>query len=114
MGRVGSKTTPTVPMFAFSGWRAGLPPTVELSWVLLSPLLTPLPADEACAAANAAHRAPVAVPGAALAHGSTATSALGACPPYRSETSGARKPVEYVPRRVKSRIGRHRPPNLYV
>src|SRR5690349_20298426 len=104
-----------VPMYAFSGCSFGLPPMVELICTLLSPLPATLLDGAPCVEPCALQRAPSGVPLTLLgAHGSTAGSALGCWPPYRSETSGARKPVEYVPRKVMSRIGRQRPPSLYV
>src|SRR5471030_1466955 len=103
---LGSKTRPAVAMLAFSGCSSGLPPTVELIWLLVSPALDELGFGPPLIGAVLQRVA------SAPLHGSTALSALGACPPNRSETPGARKPVEYVPRTVRSRIGRQRAPSL--
>src|ERR1700693_2365106 len=101
-------------MFAFSGCRIGLPPIVELICWLGSPLPAMGTLGAPCLAPCVLHRCPTGELADTLAHGSAAGSALGAWPPYRSETPGARKPVPYVPRTVTSRIGRHRAPSLYV
>src|SRR3954469_4320242 len=111
---VGSNTIPTVPMFAFSGFACGLPPMVELICWLGSPLPATLLPGAPWRPPTELQRAPSVVLDAACAQGSPAGSALGAWPPYRSEMFGARKPVPYVPRMVTSRMGRHRPPILYV
>src|SRR5262249_55807019 len=103
----GSKTTPTVPIFAFSGCRpVARPPMVELICWLGSPLPATAVVPAPCAAPNWLQRAAKAAGRLDGAHGSVAGSALGAAPPYRSLTLGALKPVPYVPRKVTSRIGR--------
>src|SRR5471030_2443296 len=106
---LGSKTRPAVAMFAFSGCSSVLPPTVELIWLLVSPALAELGFGPPLIGAELQRMASAPL---APLHGSTALSALGSCPANRSETPGARKPVEYVPRTVRSRTGRQRPPSL--
>src|ERR1700730_12515748 len=109
----GSKTTPMVPIFAFSGCSCGLPPTTELIWATVTPLFAAFgpPADPGAAVQRAAR----AVSPGVSAHGSFDDSKLPpVCPRNSSRMFGARKAVEYVPRKVTSRIGLQRAPSLYV
>src|SRR5713101_1637181 len=100
----GSSTTPAVKIWAFSGWRFGFPPILDRSCVRRSPV--PL------GGTGEPGEVQFAGSGAGPLQGSDTFGKLSAWPRNRSEMEGARKPVEYVPRMVTSRMTRQRPPTL--